>query len=474
MREKNEDSQLHRIRHSAAHVMAQAVLEMFPEGKLAIGPAIEDGFYYDFDLPRPLTPDDLEAIQRRMGKIIDGDHEFVRRQLSVAEARQLFAGQPYKLELIDGLASGAVDEDGETAEAAAGPGRQGVTIRTDLPGCGSRLFVVRNGKSTRKPRPAVKQERVRELAPKPWSILLNEPNVLVLDCAEYRTDGGKWQPETEVLRIDHAIRDAAGFIRRGGQRLQPWATPPSTKTPIALELRFRFEAAAVPSGQLALAIERPEKFDIEVNGKRVSTDGTNGWWVDASIETVPLDGSLLRAGTNEIRLRTAYDEHDNLEAAFLLGDFGVKLDGPKATVIKPVSTLKVGNWVKQGLPFYSGAVTYRTSLKHAPAKGERVVIQLPRYAAACVRVLVDGNPAGVIAWPPHEVDVTGLLNGEKQELGIQVISSRRNSFGPLHRVPAGGVPTGPDSFATEGEAWTDEYSLLPYGLLAPPRVVVRR
>ncbi len=108
-----EESQLYKIRHSLSHVMAQAVLEMFPEGKIAIGPPVEEGFYYDFDLPRPLTPDDLKNIEKRMRNILKKKHEFHRRELSAAEAKELFAKQPYKLELIDGLAKGGVNEYGE-------------------------------------------------------------------------------------------------------------------------------------------------------------------------------------------------------------------------------------------------------------------------------------------------------------------------------------------------------------------------
>jgi threonyl-tRNA synthetase len=111
--ERYEDSDLYRIRHSAAHVMAQAVLEMFPEGKYTIGPPIEDGFYYDFDLPRSLTPDDLDVLERRMREIIKGNFPFERRALSAEEARQIFTDQPYKLELIDGLEDGGYDEYGE-------------------------------------------------------------------------------------------------------------------------------------------------------------------------------------------------------------------------------------------------------------------------------------------------------------------------------------------------------------------------
>ncbi|MDH7486616.1 MAG: threonine--tRNA ligase [Anaerolineae bacterium] len=118
MADKNDHNEdfLHKLRHSTAHVMAQAVLEMFPEGKIAIGPAIAEGFYYDFDLPRPLTPEDLQVIEQRMREIIAGNHPFVRRELSPAEARALYADQPYKLELIDGIVAGGVDEYGEKVE----------------------------------------------------------------------------------------------------------------------------------------------------------------------------------------------------------------------------------------------------------------------------------------------------------------------------------------------------------------------
>ncbi len=117
-KERYEESELYKIRHSAAHVMAQAVMEMFPgQARIAIGPPIEDGFYYDFDLPRSLTPEDLEAIEKRIRQIVAGKHKFVRREVSADEARAQFKDQPYKIELIGGLEQGGVDEYGNpTAE----------------------------------------------------------------------------------------------------------------------------------------------------------------------------------------------------------------------------------------------------------------------------------------------------------------------------------------------------------------------
>ena len=110
--ERYEDSQLYRIRHSAAHVMAQAVLEFYPETKYTIGPPVENGFYYDFDLPEKITEDDLQKIEKRMRQIISAGHPFVKKVVSAEEARQVFKDQPYKLELIDGLEKGGLDEYG--------------------------------------------------------------------------------------------------------------------------------------------------------------------------------------------------------------------------------------------------------------------------------------------------------------------------------------------------------------------------
>lgn len=119
----SEDEHLYKIRHSAAHVMAQAVLEIHPEAKIAIGPPIDNGFYYDFDLgkeengkSRTFTPEELERIEKRMRQIIAGKHPFAYRQVSGEEARTLFADQPYKLELIAGLEAGGIDEYGNESK----------------------------------------------------------------------------------------------------------------------------------------------------------------------------------------------------------------------------------------------------------------------------------------------------------------------------------------------------------------------
>ncbi|GIK29923.1 MAG: threonine--tRNA ligase [Chloroflexi bacterium] len=119
MSQPYEESQLYRIRHSAAHVMAQAMLERFPEAHIAIGPPIEDGFYYDFDLPRPIQEEDLAWVEGRMKEIVKGDHPFSVREVEVSEALDLFRDQPYKVELINDLVHGRTDENGKEIAAPA-------------------------------------------------------------------------------------------------------------------------------------------------------------------------------------------------------------------------------------------------------------------------------------------------------------------------------------------------------------------
>ncbi|MGD9117619.1 MAG: threonine--tRNA ligase [Dehalococcoidia bacterium] len=100
-KQEDDGQKLEIMRHSASHVLAEAVLFMFPDAKFGIGPATHDGFYYDFELPRPLTPEDLPVIEAKMKELVKANLPFTREEMSKKDARSLFAKQPYKLELIE-------------------------------------------------------------------------------------------------------------------------------------------------------------------------------------------------------------------------------------------------------------------------------------------------------------------------------------------------------------------------------------
>src|SRR5579863_8958718 len=122
------------LRHSVAHVMAQAVQELFPQARLGIGPPVENGFYYDFDVDRPFTPEDLKAIEAKMRQIVRQGQRFSRRVVTDEQARAELAAEPYKLELIGlkGHASGSAQfESGESVEVSSGDGAE-LTIYDNL------------------------------------------------------------------------------------------------------------------------------------------------------------------------------------------------------------------------------------------------------------------------------------------------------------------------------------------------------
>ncbi|MFC2010172.1 threonine--tRNA ligase [Chloroflexota bacterium] len=118
------DEKLETMRHSAAHIMAEAVQSIFPDAKFGIGPAIENGFYYDFDLPRTLSPEDLPLIEAKMSEIVASDTPFIMEEVTREEARKIFAGQPYKLELLDELPDGdklSIYRQGNFTDLCRGP-----------------------------------------------------------------------------------------------------------------------------------------------------------------------------------------------------------------------------------------------------------------------------------------------------------------------------------------------------------------
>jgi hypothetical protein len=361
--------------------------------------------------------------------------------------------------------------DAETGDIGV-VARRAKTFSTSLPPSGSRLFVV-GPSATKGARPAARrrQLRSRRLPAKEWAYHLDEPNAVVLDRPRFRVGGGSWRKADEILTVDRAVREALGVPGRGGRMVQPWARPRRKKQPsIPVELEYSFRVRTVPQGPLALALETPSRFQIELNGFPVEPDESGAWWVDRCIEKLPVPPGAVLEGDNTLTMRIDYTEDDGLEACFLLGEFGVKLVKNRPVVTELPDALRPGDWCRQGLPFYSGAVTYRVPFRGKARKGERLCLRFDAQQSSVIRVSCGGRTAGRTGWPPYEIDVTDVADGE-HDLCIEVFSSRRNAFGPLH--VAGKMPdfVGPGVFETEGDKWTDAYRLVPYGLLKPPVAV---
>ncbi|MEI6212240.1 MAG: hypothetical protein WCR06_11515, partial [bacterium] len=261
-------------------------------------------------------------------------------------------------------------------------------------------------------------------------------------------------------------------------------------------LAYTFDCHAIPSGDLYLALEEPQTFRVALNGHAITTTAECGWWVDCSLRKLPVNSAFLKLGANEIVLECDYAEtHPGLEIVFLLGNFGTAVNDTAVALTAAPAALKIGDWVQQGLAFYSGSVAYRCALDLKTAPGERVFVRVPEYRGVGVRVLVNGQAAGIIGWEPNEVEITPLLAGaaggrlgeaslpdgqgrdgcpsRPVELAIEVIGHRRNSHGPFHITEKWPEWTGPGEYTCDADRWFEGYQLVPCGLMAPPVVEVR-
>ncbi len=290
----------------------------------------------------------------------------------------------------------------------------------------------------------------------PFEYTLSEPNICVLDSAEYRINGGEWCPARDVLKIDQIIRDAKGVQRRGGNMLQPWfAAKLPAKELGEIELKFEFEIADMPEW-IDLVLEEPENFSVEINGHPLDLTGTEGW-IDIAFHRIRIPSSFLQNGVNAVLLKTRYTEKSNLEAIYLLGNFGVQLDGTVRQIVPMVGKLETGDLCAQGLPFYSGAVRYRVPLPQGARK-----IRLPEIGGACAKV--NGR---ILGWDPFEAEVSGA----EGFADVEVVLTRRNTFGPLHDAVRDRYWVGPQHFITEGEEWIGDCVFEPSGLLKPVGIV---
>ena len=302
-----------------------------------------------------------------------------------------------------------------------------------------------------------------------WPYEIDEPNVLVLDRPAASVDGGPYAQPAYVLAVDDGLHDRLGAPRRSGEMRQPWLqsrTPPART--LDVRLRYAFRCEALPSRTVFLGLERPDLYEIALNGETVpSVD--DGYWCDRSLRRIPLRAHLLREGENVLELRcAAYSERlPGLESIFLLGEFGVVGD---AIVALPAA-LAFGDWCEQGFPHYGGSITYRIPFL-APASstsgGGRLAMRGWRGATLGVRI--NGGGLHPLPWPPYELDIGSELRSCGNEIAITVTGHRRNSHGPFYTKDATLYAYGPDAFREESRATK---RLVPCGILEAPVVSKR-
>jgi len=292
----------------------------------------------------------------------------------------------------------------------------------------------------------------------PHKFELSEPNVLVLDMATHDFSDA---PE-DILRIDDFYRDKMGYETRS-ETMQPWAIENKQAKSMIVSLRF-LVASEIELDEIYIALENPDKTEIIWNSQLVSSSPV-GYYTDRSIQKVKLPP--LKKGTNNLELRIRFDPHTPLENVYILGKFGVRLQGQFATLVEYPSSLSFGDITRMGLPFYGGNVSYTCFIN---TEGGRVMLESSYFRCPLLTVKVNGKPAGIIAYAPYTLDLGELPKG-RHELEITAFGNRNNTFGALHNVNER-FWCGPNAWRTTGAEWTSEYKVKPAGVLKAPRVGV--
>lgn len=358
---------------------------------------------------------------------------------------------------------------------AAGSGRQEVhSFTRDIPAGGELVFVI--AADCDESLKLFERKKTLETyeCEGPFEYELSEPNICVLDLASWRVDGGAWQDEEDILHIDRKLRVRYGLETRGGIMIQPWfAKREQLDVKGEIELKWMFEVAELPNSGLELAMEKPDHFEVFINGTKLPYEEKEGRWIDQCFSKMRIPSESVIQGTNYILIRTAFHQGIDLEAIYLLGHFGVSLQGTRKTLTRLPAKLEIGDITKQGFPFYSGKITYNLDLSRVKRGSGDRSIAVPYFGGACIKVFHSNHSGDVsaqmIGWAPYEAEIAKEWDCSGA-LSLEISLTRRNTFGPLHQIPLHARVYGPMNFITEGDQYAKEYQLVPSGLLAAPQI----
>ena len=349
-------------------------------------------------------------------------------------------------------------------------------IHTSLPALGSRVFGVIPDELTYTipvQKNDLSMKTVVPLTLKDIPVKLNDHNVLPLDRAKYKIAENQWHKSEYILFIDNAIRNSLKLSQRGANSCQPWTkrSDPLSKG-VMIELEYEFDVINVPAENTFLGIENPEYYEkILINNNELNYEDQAGWWCDHSLKLLMLKQNFLHRGKNIVTLRCDYtDSFAGLESIFILGNFAVNINKLNLSIDKAVSSLKVGSWTDQGLPFYSGSVSYLLPCKLSEKIKGTITLRLNNFCGICAKITVNGKDAGIISYPPWTIDIQKYLEKEDNLIEIEIFASRRNSHGPLYMEKTSPDWTGPEQF----NEFTGNYKLVSCGLTAEPELLFRK
>jgi hypothetical protein len=210
-------------------------------------------------------------------------------------------------------------------------------------------------------------------------------------------------------------------------------------------------------------VERPDLYEITINGNIIKPS-PGKWWLDREAGVLPI-GKYVKQGTNVLTLKLSPMKiMAEIEPVYIRGVFDVAPVAKGWEIRQPSGIFAKGSWKEQGRPFYSGAAVYTKKYNIEDADG-RYILQAEEWKGTLAVAFVNGKEAGIIAFEPYTLDVSGLLKNGVNEVGLKVIGSNKNLLGPFHNNPSPGL-TSPWHFRNVRTYPSgSDYKQLDYGLM---------
>ncbi|RLD83380.1 MAG: hypothetical protein DRJ07_06755, partial [Bacteroidetes bacterium] len=340
-------------------------------------------------------------------------------------------------------------------------------IAFDLPPSGSLLFLISDMTTKEKDDKTIAKAKIIKSI-NDIEIKMTDINVLTLDYCDVDING-------KLEKDIYYFKAADKIFRYYGFDGNPWSSAVQYKSSIVNRNTFinntGFKVSypflvdkELDASSLQVVIEHPKLWQLSINGKIVSRIPSE-YWLDRKFGVYNI-GTEVISGENHITLTTSsMTVYSEVEPVYILGDFSLRSQA-KGWKLIPSKLLKLGNWKEQGYPFYSDAVSYK-KMYNIGAKGidKRYVVKLADWRGSVAEVKINNKSAGIIAWPPYELDITDNVAEGDNEVSVEVFGTLKNLLGPHHIGLVRGTAW-PASFASANKNLPagDEYGFIDYGL----------
>ena len=310
-------------------------------------------------------------------------------------------------------------------------------------------------------------KEIIRLSESDWVCKQKGLNSIAIDYCQYKTCGMKrWSKPAYVLDVQDILK----------RRLK-------NNSPFSIKYAFKAELNKMPE-KVFLVIERPEQYEINVNGKKIRYRHT-GYWIDITFKKIEITGYIITKGENIIELRSKFIHPtkpktliyvkggSEIESIYIVGNFNVDArfkpvrDGMIGQDFKIIDEKEplISDTVTSGYPFYAGEFVFSQDfdLSFNMPKVKMVFLSIDKPDAITLKVTINKKDAGLIVWPPYRLNVTDLLKKGKNHIEIELTNSLRNLLGPHHQRMVNPEGVCPGSF-NDKKNWIDSYTFMPFGI----------